>query len=142
MMAPLNREQAQALTALLASLRSTWDAAGIMSALGKAKTMGTATEVAIAALKAASKDTNRTPAVIAMQGDHWTTGEATTNPHRDEPCPVHDHIRPAWNCVCCRSEWLGSGTWPTGSKHQDARHEQPDPEPYTDARLAAAGGDR
>lgn len=109
----MTRDQAQALTALIHALRPDWDQQGVYAALAKARTMGTAPELAIAAIRAADTPINKTPAVIAMQGPHWQPTRPTTAPagawygppDRKTPrCPEHtSHPMP---CAACRSDWL------------------------------------
>ena len=70
----------------------TWDPAGIRAALTNAATMGTIADVLHAAINATIDPTNRTPAIIAMHGPHWTATPSTTprdtRPPRYEPEPV------------------------------------------------------
>lgn len=142
-MNPLTRDQAKALTTLLASLRTDWDHAGIMAALGKTRSMGNAMEASLAALQAAATTTNRTPAIIAMHGPHWDAPGATptVGPGKEPRCTVYGHeFQAARTCTHCRTEHLTTGTWPADTAHQDAP--RADPEPYTDARLAASGDHR
>lgn len=137
-MMKISQDQARALALVINGIRPDWDAAGIYTAIGRAKDMGDIAEVALAAIKAAQLETNRTPAVIAMQGPHWSSPSATVK-LTAESCPIHD-VRPAHNCHCCRSEWLVSGSWPEGTLHHQAERRGDDSEP--DARTRAAGSDR
>ena len=116
MMMTINRDQAYALAALLRTIRPDWDERGIVKALSDAREMGSPVEVCIAALKAADCATNRTPAVIAMKGAHWSA--PTPNqpqqpwqttyglpPMPDEPrCEKHGHQR--LPCASCRADQL------------------------------------
>lgn len=104
MNAKLARTPAEHLAAFLASIRPDWDTAGIVQALGNARPLGTAAEIAHAAIRAAGEPTNRTPAVIALAGPHWKPPEPrerteTPMPDRIQRCPRcgriltrgHDH---------------------------------------------------
>lgn len=122
----MTKDQAQALTALVNALRPDWDAQGVYAALAKARTMGTAPELAVAAIRAAATPTNKTPAVIAMRGPHWQAPQATANPgnvwhgppDRNAPrCPEHtSHPTP---CAACRADWL-AGQRDTPEPHTPA----------------------
>lgn len=68
-------KQGQALARFIATMRPDWDTPGIEDALGKARSLAPCGDLAIAAIKAASAATNRTPAVIAMEGAHWRGAE-------------------------------------------------------------------
>ena len=116
MMMTITRDQAHALAALVRTLRPDWDERGIVKALSDAREMGSPVDVCIAALKAADCATNRTPAVIAMKGAHWST-PAPSQPQQswqvtyglppspDEPrCERHDHQR--LPCASCRADQL------------------------------------
>ncbi len=63
-------EHAKHLTPLIESLRPDWQRPGIADAIWKARGKGTALEVCIAAIKACVLS-NRTPAVIPLDGAHW-----------------------------------------------------------------------
>lgn len=67
----MTKGQADATATLVATLRPDWDHAGVMAALAIAKARGPAHEVATAAIRAAAVPSNRTPAVIALEGPHW-----------------------------------------------------------------------
>lgn len=71
MFGPLTHDQAKAAARCIAALRPEWDAPGILDALGRARGRGDAPTVVIAALRAAMNPTNRTPAVIPLDGAHW-----------------------------------------------------------------------
>lgn len=65
-----NQDHAKHLAALIQSLRPDWDLPGINDALYRAKDRGDAIEVCVGALRG-SVPTNRTPAVIPLDGNHW-----------------------------------------------------------------------
>lgn len=92
----MTKGQADATATLVATLRPDWDVRGILAALAIAKDRGSAADVAVAAIRAASVPSNRTPAVIPLAGPHWpttTTGPAD-GPWDRRPCHrcrnVHD----------------------------------------------------
>lgn len=108
----ITKDQAEALAALVHQLRPDWQTQGIMSALAKVRDRGPAFDVAHAALYAAADPTIRTPAVIAMGGEHWMRGKglgettaSTTGRYARCPNEGHEH-EPAHNCRMCRSEHL------------------------------------
>jgi hypothetical protein len=63
-------EHAKHLTELVRSLRPEWDRPGIADAIWKARDKGSAIDVCAAAIKACVLS-NRTPAVIPLDGNHW-----------------------------------------------------------------------
>lgn len=69
-----------------------WHRAGIESALAEARRRAPAPDLAIAAIKAARVPTNRTPAIIGMDGPHW---QGATN----KPTPTH--VEPVDRCSVC-----------------------------------------
>lgn len=102
----MTKQQAEALAQFLHMLRPGWEEAGIVAALGNARLMGTAGDLAIAALAAAAEPNNRTPAVIAMPGSHWShsalrhKSSANTTPPRNRTCATcylpEDKCRARW----------------------------------------------
>lgn len=87
----MTKPQADATATLVATLRPDWDHTGIMAALALAQVRGPAHEVAIAAIRAAASPSNRTPAVIPLEGQHWNrptsqTGAATVGPWDRRSC--------------------------------------------------------
>lgn len=87
-----------------AYVRPDWDKRGIVHALGKAKEMGTAAQVAVAALVAAQNTGNRTPAVIPLSGPHWPMSGAPVArraPSRNRTCGIcylgEDECRSRWH---------------------------------------------
>ena len=73
----LTPTHAKHLTELLNALRPDWDRPGIADAVWKARHRGTALDVCVGAIKATTP-TNRTPAVIPMDGQHWRDLPAKT----------------------------------------------------------------
>ncbi|MEN8672586.1 hypothetical protein, partial [Nocardioides sp.] len=86
---PMTFKQGQALARFIHELRTDWDVLGIESALQKARDRGQAHEVAQAAIRAAALASNRTPAVIPMDGAHWQAAAASSSttyrPQRLQP---------------------------------------------------------
>jgi hypothetical protein len=72
-------EHAKHLTELVRSLRPEWDRPGIADAIWKARDKGSAIDVCVAAVKACVLS-NRTPAVIPLDGNHWR--EVVAGPSR------------------------------------------------------------
>ena len=115
MMDSISREQAHALATLVYLLRPDWNERGVLKALSDARHLGSPSLLAVAAIRAAGNPRNRTPAVIAMSGEHWTT--ITPQPQQpwqttyglppmpDEPrCEKHGHQR--LPCASCRADQL------------------------------------
>ncbi|WP_102157688.1 hypothetical protein [Zhihengliuella halotolerans] len=94
----LTKIQAEKLAEFIHLLRDGWDVPGIVHALGTARVKGAAGAVAQAAIRAAIDPTNRTPAVIAMDGKHWRASEPDRLglPPREIWCP--DHNSPETKC--------------------------------------------
>lgn len=92
----MNPRQIEAIARLVATLRSDWDVRGIEAALGKVDANKTATETALAAIKAAADPANRTPRVIAFAGTHWgdPRGRSKAPEHWQppRPCPSCNNV--------------------------------------------------
>ena len=55
---------------------------------------------------------------------------------REPKCHIYGHdTMPARTCPGCRTEHLTTGTWPTGTRHQEAGHTPTEP----DYKTRAAG---
>lgn len=103
-MSIMSKEQAALLAKFIhEAVRPEWDVAGIVHALGEARTRGPASVVAIAAIVAADTPANRTPAVIPLSGPHWPVSGTT---RRQPPPPArtcgicylgHDECRRRWH---------------------------------------------
>jgi hypothetical protein len=103
MMTSISHNQATKLAALVASLRPDWHTAGIVDAIAKARDIAPAADLACAAIRAAADQSNRTPAVIAMEGPHWRGADATPRferPPAGERCSICN-LRE----VDCRTKW-------------------------------------
>jgi hypothetical protein len=119
----MNHSEAKLLAAFLHELRKRtggpiWDAPGIEYALGQGRQLADAPDLARAAISAARVPGNRTPAIIAMDGEHWrdkapSKAEGTYRPPRaDEVCRVHQ-AGYADSCPGCRADELAGDTTPT-----------------------------
>lgn len=75
----INEQQARALAAFIATIRDDWGVRGIVKALSDARGKADAAGLAQAAIRAAATPTNRTPAIIAMPGEHWGKGPKVQN---------------------------------------------------------------
>jgi len=80
----MKRECADAIAVLVHYLRPDWDVRGIMAALASVQDRDPFL-VAHAAVNAANATSNRTPAIIAMDGPHWTTTATKTAPQPPPP---------------------------------------------------------
>ena len=103
MMNQLTHHQARTLAAFIASIRPDWDKPGIEDALGRARTLAPGPDLAIAAIRASQAASNRTPAVIGLEGPHWRGSESTpvrppSDPHSTcSVCSMPQHV--------CESRW-------------------------------------
>lgn len=110
-MTTITRDQAHALAALLATLRPDWQPPGILKALSDARERADAWSLAHAALHAAQDPKVRTPAVIALAGEHWTKGKAlgTGDPLHFARCPEDGHSSyPASSCGACKADRIAT----------------------------------
>lgn len=94
----ITRQQADALTALLATLRPDWDKPGIWAAVSKAKDVAPTRDLCVAAIKASGLATNRTPSIIGLEGPHW---------RGSDHAPKLPEIPPEEKCSIC-SRRLGN----------------------------------
>lgn len=90
MSAELTQPQADAIAILVSRLRPDWDVRGVMAALAKVRDRDPFL-AAVAAVRAAANPTNRTPAVIAMDGAHWLSPAPTAKPGVWQPPPMCGH---------------------------------------------------
>jgi len=99
----ISPDEAEALAVLIHVARPEWEVKGIKTALWNAKDRGTPFEVIHAAIYAAEDLSNRTPAIIALAGPHWTRGRelGSSNPVGPK-CDQPGHEgKPAHNCPYC-----------------------------------------
>ncbi|KZM36064.1 hypothetical protein OJAG_12680 [Oerskovia enterophila] len=108
----ITQDPARVLAALVTHLRPDWDVPGILKAIYAAKDRGDAFRVAHAALYAAETPTNRTPAVIALTGEHWARGrDVGAGDTRFERCDVPGDAHrsfPKGRCGACRADELAA----------------------------------
>lgn len=92
----MNRRTLDAIAVLVIELRretgQPWDPPGVMAALQPLADHDPA-PLAIAAIRAATNPTNRTPAVIGLDGPHWRDTPA----HTPTPTPPRYRPEPARN---------------------------------------------
>jgi hypothetical protein len=102
----LNQTSAQALATFVTRVRPDWDHPGVMAAIHKASTLGTATQVARALINLAENPDLRTPAILHTPGSHWRTSETSTPELRgshDVKCPEHPtNVHPCPQCAAKR----------------------------------------
>ena len=103
----MTQKEAHTLAAFVALIRSRcggpeWHKAGIEDALGRARKVAPAPDLAIAAIRAAREPLNRTPAVIGLEGPHWQGSQ--TPPRRpydaNKTCGTCGFSQPE-----CRRRW-------------------------------------
>lgn len=96
---PVTKDQAHMLAALAVACRPygapTWDAPGVVAAIGKVAHLSLA-DVTLAVTRAAADATAKTPAVIsATSSQHWaekvTPPSAPSNPRPGEACGTCGH---------------------------------------------------
>lgn len=98
----LTKRRAETLAAWLHELRDDWDTPGILTALGNAKNRPDrpdAYQIHTAAGRCAADPSNRTPAVIALDGRHWRPWQ-TDDPAEPKGTPTPprvEHMR----CTRC-----------------------------------------
>lgn len=105
MMSRIDQRKADAIVEAVAAGRSDWDPAGIRAALSKAapRCPGDYWRLLIVAAQAAMVPTNRTPAIVALDGDHWKLAGAEPQPPSSRPlrCAtchrIHDPGSPCGN---------------------------------------------
>ena len=109
------------LASLVHAIRNDWDEQGIRSALLKVADRPLA-DVARAAISATSRTDQRTPAVIALDGEHWRApGSAptvTTAPGIVTRC---EHKLPGLSCTECYPRTVASRAVPTPEQKEAIR---------------------
>lgn len=93
----MTRDEAEHLARYLSAIRKRlpgddWDRHGIEGELAKARGRATSPDLACAAIRAAEIPTNRTPAVIGMDGPHWRESTAPPRPAK---------LAPGDRCTAC-----------------------------------------
>lgn len=120
----ITRRQATALAELIHALRPEWDAPGVLAAIGEARDVGPAPMVAIAAIRAATTPTNRTPAVIPMEGAHWRTDPGSPAARFPDPGPDRRCSICSEREDVCRSRWATDHAFESAAR---ARQHKADP---------------
>lgn len=107
--AMISREEAVALAELVHLVRPAWDTRAIVAALGAVMHRDLA-DTAAAALRCAANPVIRKPAVIPLEGDHWSQGPTDKTPvvalKGSDWCPVPGHSGYAARCENCRADQL------------------------------------
>ena len=124
----LNRTEVERLAAAANALRPDWPINSLCTLIDRDHRMRPYRDVAIALAHIATDPATRNPARLAEHGPWWEAAQAgTTNttpnvgPGREPRCEVYGHdTMPARTCPGCRTEYLTSGTWPAGTRHQEA----------------------
>ena len=140
----IDHTQATALAAFVGRIRPDWDHPGIVAAIGKARSLGSAAAVGAALCRLAENLDLRTPAMLADPGNHWG---GTTVASRQAPsmCPDHPSEK-AGQCLVTGPCSLEVITDPARAKELAAAakaaiprrqtiHKHPEP-PVTDVRAA------
>jgi len=98
----IDHTQATALAAFVGRIRPDWDHPGIVAAIGKARSLGSAAAIGAALCRLAENRELRTPAMLAEPGTHWS---GTTVAKLPPPimCAEHPH-QPARECPDCRAQ--------------------------------------
>lgn len=104
----MTKDEATELARFVAKIRErvpggTWHRAGIEDALGQARHRAPAPDLACAAIRAAVSPSNRTPAIIGMDGPHWREATAPLRPEKVDPnlrCSVCSESQGT-----CRLKW-------------------------------------
>lgn len=66
----ITKQTAQHLAEVIHEIRGDWDQHGIVAAIAPVRNLSLA-DVVVAAVLAATTPSNRSPAIIAMAGEHW-----------------------------------------------------------------------
>lgn len=114
-------------------LRPDWPKTSIATLIERDPTLRARSfqDLAVALAYVATDPASTTPARVKEGGPWWRAVTGTTSDHRTGAppgpgivrCPLHDWE--AARCRCCRSDYLATGHWPTGTTHPDAREATP-----------------
>lgn len=105
----MTKSDAEAIALDAHATRPEWGVAGIMTALLSVRDRDPQ-HVRDAALNAARNPANRTPAVIALDGEHWTLTAPAKRARKATKCPKHDVEESSEGvCRCCRADRLAAG---------------------------------
>lgn len=136
-----DRNEIERIATAMHTLRPSWPINSLITFLGKHQSRPFR-DLAIAAAVVATDPKTNTPNLLNQFGPWWraaqeATGEVipTVGPGKEPRCTVHGHEHAAARtCAACRTERLATGTWPTGTRHQQAGPSDHQP----DARTLAA----
>lgn len=92
---------ADRLAALVAELRTDWDAPGVRSTLLKVADRPLGVVAAAAITAAMTRHDQRSPAIIALEGAHWPTWQAWTPPRAAGLVTYCAHGEPGARCPDC-----------------------------------------
>lgn len=96
------KAQAQALAAFITRIREDWDHPGIVAAIQKASTLGSAADIGVALCRLAGNAELRTPATLADPGTHWRDTRVGKLPP-PVTCPEHSAEK-AGACRVCAAQ--------------------------------------
>lgn len=103
----MTKSDAEAIALDAHATRPDWGVAGIMTALLSVRDRDPQ-HVRDAALHAARNPANRTPAVIALDGEHWTLTAPRPSAPPIRKCDAHD-LTYSGSCPSCRADELARG---------------------------------
>lgn len=98
----ISQVEAQALAAFVSRIRPDWDHPGILAAIAKARSLGSAADIGSALCKLAANPGLRTPALLSEPGAHWA-GAVTGTRQRPDMCPEHPAEK-AGACQPCEAQ--------------------------------------
>lgn len=134
----MTKDEAVALARFIELLRrrlpgDPWHKPGIENALAQARDRAPAPDLALAAIKAAMLGSNRTPAIIGMDGPHWQAASRppkTDRPTSSERCSICSHRESR-----CRQLWTGDHEFESAAA-ASRRKAELDPEALHTAAVA------
>src|SRR5690625_1238566 len=138
-----NQQETQRIAAVMHALRPEWRPNSLETFLARHHGNRSYADLLIAAVVVAMDERTKTPELLNQHGRWWVaaqqvfTAEATptVGPGKEPRCEVYGHeFQAARTCAHCRTERLATGTWPTGTRHQQAGPSDHQP----DARTLAA----
>jgi hypothetical protein len=125
-MTPDRTRAERALAFLVAQIRDGWDEPGTLVALRKVSDRPLADVTAAALHCAVHRLDQRSPACIALDGEHWRALERMTGaPSAAEPWPKCDRHGQWEPCLRCHSEAITPATPDRIRQIRTAREDQP-----------------
>ena len=109
------------LASLVHAIRHDWDEPGVASALRKVADRPLATVARAAIACAIERTDQRTPAVIALDGDHWPKATATRTYTEPGIVTYCEHGEPGMRCLECYPRRTPTGTGPTPEQRAQMR---------------------